>query len=358
MRPVRHGMPGPARGPTHQRGIAVLTAMLVVAVATVLAVAMAWNTNLDMRRTAGLMAWDQAREYGYFAETLAIQSLEDQLQGEAVYDRSTDQAARAGLSIVQDERMLAGGYADLQGRFNLNNLVTREGRPDELVVGQFRRLLRAVADIDPGLGMGPAEIEVIVASTVDWIDPDSSADFNGAEDDFYTSEPEPYRAANGWFTSVSEFRAVRGVTAEIFATLGPHLAALPVAGQHSLVNFNTASVPVLMSLGEDVSLENAERWVEESLDKPVEDVLLVAEGLIDPAMLPYVGYASNYFELAGFVSIGTHRLDLYSLLEWDGQSARVRLRRFGVAEFALPAQPSLVVDADESGSMSVRPGNE
>lgn len=357
MRPVRR-IPDTPGGRARQHGIAVITAMLVVAIATVLAVAMAWNTNLDMRRTAGLMAWDQAREYGYFAETLALQSLEEQLQGEAVYDRGTDEAARAGLSIAQDERMLAGGYADLQGRFNLNNLVTRDGRPDAVVVEQFRRLLRAVASLNPELGLGPVEIEVITGSTVDWIDPDGSADFNGAEDDFYTSEPEPYRAANGWFTSVSEFRAVRGVTAEVYAALSPYLAALPVGGRPTLVNFNTASVPVLMSLGEDVSLENAERWVEDSLDKPVEDVSLVAEGLIDPAMLPYVGYSSNYFELAGFVSIGTHRLDLYSLLEWDGQAARVRLRRFGVAEFVPPAQPALVVDADEGGGMSVRPGNE
>lgn len=354
----RRARPLPGRSAGRQAGVAVITALLVVAIATVLAVAIAWHTNLDLRRTAGLMAWDQAREYAQFAEALAMESLGEQLQGKATYDRSTDQGARAGLSITQGEQSLAGGYADLQGRFNLNNLVTGRGQPDKLVVRQFRRLIGAVASLHPELGIGPAETEIIVESTVDWIDPDSNADFNGAEDDYYTSQPEPYRAANGWFTSVSEFRAVRGVTPEIFEALRPQLAALPVGRQHTVINFNTASVPVLMSLGDNVSVENARHWVEDSLKKPVEDVQLVAEGLIDPAMVPYIGYSSRYFELTGVVSIGTYRLDLYSLLEWDGQAAKVRLRRFGVMEAAAPEQSALEVNADEAGRMSVSPTHE
>ncbi|CAG0944973.1 Type II secretion system protein K [Gammaproteobacteria bacterium] len=339
--------------PARQAGVAVITALLVVTIATVLAVEIAWQTNLDLRRTSGLMAWDQAREYAYFGETVAIGELERLLQEKQYYDRSTDQQARRGLSIVQDDKSLAGGFSDLQGRFNLNNLVTRQGKPDELVIKQFRRLVEAVASLNPDLQLGPAEVEVIVGSTVDWIDPDSTADFNGAEDDFYTSEVEPYRAANGWFTSVSELRAVRGVTPEIYEALKPYLAALPVGSHHTLVNFNTASLPVLMSLGDNVSLENANRWVEDSLEKPVEDVQLVAEGLIDPAMVPYIGYTSSYFEVTGFISIGTNRLDMYSLLEWNGQVASVRLRRFGVVESSLPADATLELGTDAEGKVSV-----
>ncbi len=356
--------PGKSTGQPHvilrqrQEGIAVITALLVVVIATVLAVEIAWHTNLDLRRTAGLVAWDQAREYAYFAEVLAIESLEEQLEGHESYDRSTDQAARAGLAISQDDKSLAGGYSDLQGRFNLNNLVTSQGRPDKLVVTQFRRLLAAVASLQPGLPLGPVEIETIVGSTVDWIDPDSTADFNGAEDDFYTSEAEPYRAANGWFTSVSEFRAIRGVTPEIYSALKPHLAALPVGSQHSLINFNTASVPVLMSLGENISVENANHWIEDSLKEPVREVQLVAEGLIDGPMFPYIGHSSSYFELTGHVSIGTYRLDLYSLLEWNGQTTRVRLRRFGVAEAVPSGQQALAISADEAGSLSMSQTDE
>lgn len=343
----RHG------SPLQQAGVAVITALLVVTIATILAVEIAWNTNLDLRRTAGVMAYDQAREYAHFGESVAIGELERLLQEKQYYDRSTDQQARRGLSIAQDDKSLAGGFSDLQGRFNLNNLVTRQGKPDELVVKQYRRLIEAVASLNPELQVGPAEIEIIVGSTVDWIDPDSTADFNGAEDDFYTSEAEPYRAANGWFTSVSELRAVRGVTPEIYEALKPQLAALPVGSQHTLINFNTASVPVLMSLGDNVSLENASRWQEDSLKKPVEDVQLVAEGLIDSAMRPYIGYTSSYFEVTGFVSIGSNRLDMYSLLEWNGQVASVRLRRFGVVETSGQEDPALEISGDATGEFSV-----
>lgn len=144
----RHG------SPLQQAGVAVITALLVVTIATILAVEIAWNTNLDLRRTAGVMAYDQAREYAHFGESVAIGELERLLQEKQYYDRSTDQQARRGLSIAQDDKSLAGGFSDLQGRFNLNNLVTRQGKPDELVVKQYRRLIEAVASLNPELQVG------------------------------------------------------------------------------------------------------------------------------------------------------------------------------------------------------------
>lgn len=337
--------------PRRQRGVAVITAMLVVTIATVLAVELAWDTALDLRRTESLLSWDQARLYGYGAEAFASALLEDQLQDQSgdqdVYSREDDARACQGFAFeIDDQGGMTGGVCDLQGRFNLNNLVTAAGKRDGLVVRQFRRLLEAISAVDEEIDIDPATADVIVESAADWIDPDTTADYSGAEDDTYTSELPPYRAANFWFTSVSELRAVRGVTPEIYRAIAPYLAALPVVnGQHTLVNVNTASVPVLMSLGDDITLQNAEQWVEDSLEEPFKDATPFA-GFVDAGMIPYIGYTTSYFELKGLVSIGTARLGMYSLLESNGQAVTPRLRQFDVVDAVATAGPAQPMDAE------------
>lgn len=347
---------GPA--PRRQRGIAVITAMLVVTIATVIAVGIAWETTLDLRRTEGLLAWEQARQYGYGAEAFAARLLQETLDEQSgsavpVYSRSDDEQACGGFQFSIDQGGMVGGVCDLQGRFNLNNLVIGGKAEREAARKQFRRLLDAVGALDENVDIEPDVAEVIVESTIDWVDPDGNAEFNGAEDDYYTSQDPPYRAANFWFTSVSEMRAVRGVTPEIYVALAPHLAALPVTGgERTLLNVNTATVPVLMSLGDDVALANAENWVAVSGSKPFEDTTEFTN-FVDASMLPYLGFTSRYFELRGLVSIGTTRLGMYSLLEATGTAVVPRLRQFDVVDQApAPAETGDIeseqpTDADE-----------
>ncbi len=335
-----------------QRGIAVITALLVVTIATVLAVELAWQTNLDLRRTESLMLRDQAHQYAYGAEAYAAALLEDKLQDQTgdspVYSRADDEQACQGFQFSIDQGGMTGGICDLQSRFNLNNLVqTGDGKHDELVVEQFRRLLAAISVVNEDIDIDAGTIDVIVDSVTDWIDPDSSADYNGAEDDAYTGEQPPYRAANFWFTSVSELRAVRGVTPEIFSAIVSYVAALPVtSGQHTKINVNTAPVAVLMSLGKNITMENAAQWVSDSADEPFKDDTPFT-GFVEQDMLPYLEYSSSYFELKGAVSIGTARLGMYSLLEYDGQAVSPRLRQFDVVEVVESADAAEPVNDEQ-----------
>ena len=267
-----------------QRGVALITALLVVAIAGILAVELVWQTNLDLKRTEGLLGWEQARQLGYGAEAFAAAKMQEQFDetGNEPYTRDLDkQFCLDGLAVVlaKEDIIPEGGWAgracDLQGRFNLNNLVLVTGKKDELVVKQFRRLLNAVSIFDKNIDIAPPDIDVIVDSVVDWIDPDTTAEFNGAEDDYYTGLTPPYQAANWWFTSTSELLAVKGVTPEIYEALRPYVAALPVpvGGTYTTINVNTASEPVLMSLGDDITLANAQEWIKfsESSDGPFKD---------------------------------------------------------------------------------------
>lgn len=326
-------MTAPATPVRREEGIAVITAMLVVTIATVLAVGIAWQTNLDIRRTEGALTREQAYQYAYGAETFAAQILEEKLaerSGTPVYSRSDDEQLCRGLQFEIEGGTMLGGVCDLQGRFNLNNLVDTSGRRREAQVRQLQRLLLAVGELSEGIEIDPQVAETIAESAADWIDPDSNAEFNGAEDDAYTNLQPPYRAANFWFTDKTELRSVRGVTPEIYAAVADFVTALPVnASAATKLNVNTAPVPVLMSLGSDIARVNAESWVEDSRTEAFENVDPF-KGLLDESMEQSIVYTSDYFVMKGIVSIGTTRLEMYSLIENTGQAVMPRLRRFGV----------------------------
>jgi general secretion pathway protein K len=309
-----------------QRGIAAITALLVVTIATILAVELVWELNLNIRRTEHLFLRDQAMQIALGAEIWAMDILHEDLNegGANSPDHLEETWAQNIPAIPVEGGSVDGFIEDLQGRFNLNNLLTIAGKPDTVVVEQFRRLL-TVLDLSPDLAY----------AVVDWLDADQLPENLGAEDDIYTSLTPPYLAANFWFISTSELMAVQGITPEIFQVLEPHVSALPVSKTARQINVNTATSEVLASLWPGISPEQAETWREEIYyDMPA--FTETVKNDVDPsgepkleAMLPYLDVGSSYFGLNVTASIGTTRLSMYSLLERSADGAvSPRLRSF------------------------------
>ena len=68
----------------------------------------------------------------------------------------------------------------------------------------------------------------------DWLDPDTQPTPDGAEDNVYTSQTPPYRAANGPITSVSELLALPDFGVERYQKLKPYVTALPIGTKINL----------------------------------------------------------------------------------------------------------------------------
>ncbi len=338
-------------GSGRQRGIAVITAMLVVTIATILAVEIAWQTNLDVRRTEGLFAWEQAREVGLGAEigfaTRFQEALDERSGNPLTYSRKAEFVACGdGLSFTFDVGEVKGagsmtGYVcDLQGRFNLNNLYAG-GQRQQAIREQFARLLRAVAAIDER--MADADIDKIADSTLDWLDGDTGPEGAGAEDDIYSSREPAYVTGNFWFTTASEWRAVDGVDANVYAAMRPYLAALPPSQKPTLLNVNTASIPLYASLGDNVP---AEQWFEDSKVEDFTDNTRFAAD-IEPALLATIGFDSEYFGLEGVITLGTTQLGMYSLLRATGQAVVPLQRSFGAVDLRPVTEDEEEADGDE-----------
>lgn len=66
------------------------------------------------------------------------------------------------------------------------------------------------------LGLEGEARDVVVASILDWRDPDDFYRLNGAENDYYRSLPDPYDCKNGNLDSIEELLLIKGVTRELF----------------------------------------------------------------------------------------------------------------------------------------------
>lgn len=213
------------------RGVAAITAILIVAVAASAAALMLSQQSAMVDQALMVASRAQADLYAQagldWARGVLAQDARD-------VDSPRDGWAQPVAALPVDRALVAGAIADEHGKLNLNNLVNGERRSDA-DVRAFRALL-AHLGLDPDLA----------DAVVDWIDRD--ADLSGpagAEDPFYLALASPYRAANAPMAQVEELYRVRGFDAKAVARVRPHVTALPA---RTAVNVNTATEPVIAAL--------------------------------------------------------------------------------------------------------------
>ena len=304
--------------PSRQKGVALLTAILVVTVGTLLATNLLWQATLDQRRATPALATDQSMQYALGAEAWAGDILRQDLVDSLDSDHLGVIWAVDIPPLPIDGGFITGRIQDLQGRFNLNNLVLPDGEEDALMVEQFERLL-ATLELDP----------LLAGAVVDWIDPDTETRFpSGGEDASYAGSDPQYFVPNTSITSPSELRAISGFDAETYAALAPFVTALPSG---TLLNVNTAADIVLASLSDDIDLGLASSLVTERDGADFVDAQETFQGLIDEDMLQRIDAVSSHFLLTGTVTIGTTSLTMHSVLQRDDSGiTRALFRSFGV----------------------------
>ena len=286
--------------PRKSRGVALITAMLISALASIVAYNLAWDNALDVRRTMVLLNHDQAVQVALGAESWVIGILHQDLE-----DSQTDHLAEIwatelpGLPIDGGE--VFGRVEDLQGRFNINNLIDDTGEVDPESLEQFRRLLVAL-ELDPRFA----------GIAADWLDANLDAGFpDGAEDPIYTGMTPPYRSPNQALTSISELAALEGMDKQTFDALAPHVTALP---GRLAINVNTATPAVLQSLDDNVSMTAVEALLSEREEGGFADIPTAFSSLVTPDVLNSLDEATNYFQLRVIVRIDTVRVTMYSVL--------------------------------------------
>lgn len=288
------------------RGVALITAMLITAIAGSLAATLAWDNALDIRRTMVMLYRDQAIQVAVGSEGWVMSILRDDLaqsQNDHLDEIWATDIPPLPIDSEAVQGSIYGGLEDLQGRFNVNNLIDNNGEVVPVVQEQYERLLLA-------LGLETR----LVAATIDWLDYNDSEEIpDGAEDPLYTGFTPAYRTANQQISNITELSAVDGMDLASFEILLPHVAALP--GRTAL-NVNTATIPVLQSLGPNITLGDAEGLVQLREGGGFVDYSAVFLPFIDPDLLAMnpISETSSFFQLKAVVQIDTVRLSLFTTL--------------------------------------------
>lgn len=354
-----------ALGGGRERGVALIIALVLVALAAILATKLTYDSWLERRRTTAIIAVEQAYHFGLGAEALAADVLIRNQQGQglpgqsAPQGTSTAQSAATGaqsnqvtlaqpwaqptqpLPITPDNDpegqpigTLQGALEDMQGRFNLNNLghmivggqaantAQTGGIQDPIPLKQFQRLLVLV-------GLEPKWAGI----ARDWLDQDlTPGEPDGAEDSVYTQQNPPYRTGNWPMMSPSELMNLPGFGADRYRKIAPYVTALPTA--NSQINICTALPLVLESLADNLTGEfSGNNSTLASGRKagcfPDQQTLNNILGANATTLGPYLSTTSNYFRLTTHVTLGTTEFTLYSLLYVGGTRVTPLLRTFG-----------------------------
>lgn len=311
-----------------QRGVALITVLLVVAVVTVVCAGLIARQELAIRSSANQLHTRQALQYALGGEALARAILVRDLRAgdpRTPVDHLGEAWARPLTSFpLDDGGELVVRIEDATARFNLNGVV-RQGRVNEQGLKQFRRLLLRLG-IEAPYG----------ERLVDWLDKDQEpTGANGAEDNQYLLNQPPYRAANRVMADVSELRLLAGMTEADYRRLLPFVTALP---SDATLNVNTAGALVLSSLGDPLSPSVAESLV---AARGREGFKTVDAFLGQPALaglgLEAQGLAvgSEYFRVTSEVRLGDRRQVLVSTLQ-RSNDGRVRVLARDLGQGGLP----------------------
>jgi general secretion pathway protein K len=228
-----------------ERGVAIVLAMGVVAMAAMAATAIMISQS----------TWSRATELtaDHVQGQLLIQAGADWSRALLAYDRRSNNVDHLGEpwamrlpAMPVENGELTGYIEDQHSHFNVNNIV-KDGKLNVAQYEIFKRLL-AILKLPPALA----------DTLVDWVDADNETQPQGAEDAYYLALDPPYLAANRPLLDVDELALVSGFNENVRARLRPFVTALP---RFTAVNPNTATPEVLAAVIDGLGLDGARNMV-------------------------------------------------------------------------------------------------
>jgi general secretion pathway protein K len=317
-----------------ERGAALLTVLMLVAVIAVMAGAALEKLRLSTRLASNAATGEQARAYALAAETMALTRVSNLLA-----QRPKRVTLAGGWSNTPFGLPVPGGFAVARVRdgancFNLNALVAMTTPGVYISSGevrpQFVRLMRLL-DV-------PVQVaEQVAAGTADWIDTDQDQQPMGAEDGAYLGREPSYRTSGTLMTDPSELRAIAGMTPEIYAKIRPWICTLPIA-KPSPININTLlpeqAVLLAMMYPDTLSVGSAQQLL---LRRPAQGYANIDELQKGASLLGAANTApgvdavavSTWFTLDIEVTLGTTQMQERALIDANRLPAQLVSRQWG-----------------------------
>ena len=298
-------------GVPKQRGVALISVLLVVAVLVAITTRLLSGHNLVVHHHSATFQQNQALQYVFGAETFARQILFDDHanSGPGVDHLGESWAQQIMPFELDDIGFMEARIEDLNGCFNLNALAAS----DEVVLKRsLKRLKRMLRELQLD--------ESLADSIRDWVDADDRVDGLGAEDNTYLGKLPPHRAANTTISHLSELFLVDTAEPEKVRALLPHVCLLPFTDNN--INVNTANALILATLDDGIGLGSAEAiTMTERTFSSVED--FVVEHPEFTAVAEDLTVRSEHFAVHAQAVVGDASVTLHSHLSRNLSDGRI-----------------------------------
>ncbi len=297
--------------PAKQKGVALIIVVFVTALIVIITTGVTRQQNLFVRKSANLFSQAQAVELAISAELFArvglARDFDEDKKDKKYIDHEKEIWAEYAATFPMELGTIEIQVDDLQGRFNINDLVDDKGVADEKMVQRLQDLLDA-------LGV----VSVNAEKFVDWVDTDEeSYKYKGAEDDVYLLSDPPYRTPNSGAVHLSEMLLISEITLEEYEKLAPHMSVLP-RGTLGL-NINTCTPELLMALYDKLSLEDAKEVVELRREDPFEQAqdLYKTDAFKDAPQTTRLTVKTNFFQISTRITLGDKVVRMVSVVHRD-----------------------------------------
>ncbi|MBU4012718.1 MAG: type II secretion system minor pseudopilin GspK [Proteobacteria bacterium] len=262
-----------------EKGMALVLTLLIMAMITAMTVEFVYGVYTT---NAGLYNWREAQKLSFAAKSgisLATKIMsENQNRYSYTYPGSIEMPVENILKGFSGKVVIR--VSDENGKFNVNSLVWPNGTTNETAFDSFILLLKNL-NLD----------ENIAYWVADWIDGDLEPRRRDSEEG----------VKNDYLDSVDELLLVRGMDARAYDKISPLVTVYGI-GQiyNNLININTASRAVIMSLDDNITEALAERVINYRALEPfnrVSDLVRVAgfEGPLGQSLMnKIVVKASNF----------------------------------------------------------------
>lgn len=215
--------------PARQRGIALITAVLVAALVAALSMTLASRTRLWLNQVQNRQDSASAQSMAFSAIDLARLTLRDDARNNHV-DHLQESWAMPIPAVNAEEGRVAGRIVELQGRFNLANLV-KSGKLDSAALAGLRRLFTSQ-------GLDPARVDALESALTKEVEARSKAK---------VSAVFPY-------VDLADLAQISGFDPALLARLESVAVVLPA---RTRLNVNFASPEVLAAVLSGVSAGEA-----------------------------------------------------------------------------------------------------
>lgn len=236
----------------NQKGSVLIITLLLLTILISLVVEFAYDVYIS---STTLSNWGNAQKASLLAksgQTIISNYMQDIKKLSYTYHNEIYLPAeslyqQAGLDLGYGYgSLLSIKIEDENSKFNINSIISSNGTANEKALSSLKRLFEHL-NINPSLAL----------TVADWIDPDSEPRGPNSEDN----------AKNSYLWSINELKLINGVDEKIFETISPFIT---IYG-NGMININTAKLPVLMSLSDEMTEALAKKIIYYRESTPFED---------------------------------------------------------------------------------------